>query len=378
MSVVGAARRLVEHGSTHPVLSLYLDLDPERFATAPARASQIRSLIDGAARELERDDSLGHEDRIALREDLERVRRYLLSREPPFKGARALAVFCSSRDGLFETIQISRPVEGRVVIGRSPYVEPLVLSVEARRWAVALVNRREGRIFTGPPDHLQERERMEENIHGQHDQGGWSQANYQRSVDDDVEHHLRHVAESLYRLWQNERFDRLALGGPQEVVPRFEAVLHGDLRSRLVERRVDVDINTATDDQIRAAVTALVDDEERRRERSALDRLAAGLATGGRAAGGLGATLEALNERRVEKLLLENRIDRRGGRCPKCGMLTVETHGPCPADGTQLEEVEHLREAAVEAALVQDAEVIVVKRYPDLGPHRGMAALLRF
>jgi hypothetical protein len=56
----------------------------------------------------------------------------------------------------------------------------------------------------------------------------------------------------------------------------------------------------------------------------------------------------------------------------------LETRGPCPADGTELEEVEHLREAVVEAALAQDAEVIVVKRYPDLGPHRGMAALLRF
>lgn len=97
-----------------------------------------------------------------------------------------------------------------------------------------------------------------------------------------------------------------------------------------------------------------------------------------RAAGGPQATLDALNERRVETLLLENGLDCRGGRCPRDGLLSLETHGPCPADGTELEEVEHLREAVVEAALAQDAEVIVVKRYPDLGPHRGMAALLRF
>jgi peptide chain release factor subunit 1 len=378
MSVVAAARRLVEHRSTHPVVSLYLDLDPERFATAPARASQIRSLLDQAARDVEQDDTLGHEDRIGLREDLDRVRRYLLSREPPFKGARSLAMFCSGRDGLFEVIRISRPLEGRVVIERTPFIEPLVLSVQARRWCVTLVNRRDGRIFTGPPDQLHERERIEESIHGQHDQGGWSQANYQRSVDQDVESHLRHVAEVLHRAWYRSRFDRLAIGGPQELVPRFEAALHEDLRTRLVERRVEVDIGAATDDQIRGAVKALVDDEERKRERSALDRLSAGLATGGRAAAGLEATLDALNERRVEKLLLENGIDRRGGRCPGCGLLTVETHGACPADGSELEEVEHLREAAIEAALVQDAEVIVIRRYPDLGPYRGMAALLRF
>ena len=36
------------------------------------------------------------------------------------KGARALAVFCSGQDDLFEVIKLPRPVPGRVVIGHSP------------------------------------------------------------------------------------------------------------------------------------------------------------------------------------------------------------------------------------------------------------------
>ena len=51
---------------------------------------------------------------------------------------------------------------------------------------------------------------------------------------------------------------------------------------------------------------------------------------------------------------------------------------PCPADGFETDEVEHLREAAVEAALGQGAEVMVVRHYPDLGPLQGIGALLRF
>ena len=47
-------------------------------------------------------------------------------------------------------------------------------------------------------------------------------------------------------------------------------------------------------------------------------------------------------------------------------------------DGTELEPVEHLREAAVEAAIAQDAEVISINHYPDLGPFQGIGALLRF
>src|SRR5947207_10912523 len=109
MSVSASARRLVAQRPEHPVVSLYLDLDPEEFATPPARVSQINSLLDQAARDVEADATLSHEDLLALREDLDRIREYLLSDEPPFQGARALAVFCSLPDDLFEVVQLTRP-----------------------------------------------------------------------------------------------------------------------------------------------------------------------------------------------------------------------------------------------------------------------------
>ena len=68
MSAVDAARSLVEQHPAHRVVSLYLDLDPERFATPRARTSQIHSLLDGATREVEDDDTLDHEELVALRE----------------------------------------------------------------------------------------------------------------------------------------------------------------------------------------------------------------------------------------------------------------------------------------------------------------------
>jgi hypothetical protein len=37
-----------------------------------------------------------------------------------------------------------------------------------------------------------------------------------------------------------------------------------------------------------------------------------------------------------------------------------------------------MREAIVEAAVAQDAEVIVVRHHPDLGPLGGVGAVLRF
>ena len=375
----GLARRLIEYRPGHPVVSLYVDLDPEQFATPPARASQIRSLLDQADRDLEAQDGLSHDERVSLKADLERIDDFLTSPEAPYKGARGLALFCSGQVGLFEVLQLLRPTEARVVIGPSPFVEPLVAALEFRRWLVALVSRREGRVLEGPADGLEEGARLEDFVHGQHDQGGWSQPNYERSIEKDTEDHLRRVADAVNRLWRTERFHRLAAGGPSEIVPRFEAHLAGDVRPNLITARVAVDLSSAGEEQIRRAVAKLVAEDEKRTERDALNRLEAGIGSGGRGAGGPYDTVMALNERRVEMLMLESGLDNmRGFRCPTCGLLALESDGHCPADGSDMEEFDHLTEAVVEAALGQGGEVMVVRHYPDLGPLQGIGAVLRF
>jgi peptide chain release factor subunit 1 len=381
VSTVEEVRRLVAHRGEHLVISLYLDLDPEHFATAPARASQIRSLLDEAHREVARLDDLGHEDKVALRKDIGRIESFLSSSSEPFRGARALAVFCSGRDELFATVKLSRPAQARVAIGRTPYVEPMIAALERRRWLVALVNRRCARLLSGSPERLTERERMEgAGWRGEHDEGGWSQANYERSIEKDAMDHLRNVAETVNRRVRQERFDRVAIGGPHEVVVRFEELLAQEVRERLAPGEVDVDLSSATEEQVRAEVETLVVQDECGRERGALDRLAAGVGAGGRAVIGVGGTLEALNERRVETLLLAPGFDQPGGRCPACGLLVdAPSDGArCPADGSELTHVDHLREAVVESAVIQDAGVMVIRHHPDEEPRHGIGALLRF
>jgi peptide chain release factor subunit 1 len=376
--VTQTTRQLAAHRSGHRVVSVYLDLDPDRFATAPARASQIRSLIDGAHKNLESTDGLDHQELVSLRSDLERIDTYLSSDEPPFQGARALAVFCCGRDDLFEAIPLPRTTEPRVLIEPTPYIEPLVVATADRRWAVILVNRRIARLLTGTPSTLSEHERFHDDVRGQHGQGGPSQANYQRSIEKDTDDHLRRAAEDVYRDWQREQFDRLAVGGPEEIASRLVKLLHPDVSGCLVDGRVDVDVATANEERVRSALQDLAQQDEKRLERDALDRLAAGIGSGGRAVGGPADTIEALNERRVATLLLEEGFDQPAARCQACGLLVLEAGGACPIDGTELEQVDHLREAAVEAAVAQDAEVLVVTNYPDLGPFRGIGALLRF
>ncbi len=378
-SGIREARRLVAYRGHEPVLSLYLDLAPERFATASARSSQIRSLLDTAAKEIESErHKLDHEQRIGLRTELQRIDTFLSSPEASFKGARGLALFSSSGGGLFEMIKLAKPVPAQVVIGATPCIAPMLEATQTSNWLVALVDRRSATLLAGPADGLSESVQLEDEVHGRHGRGGWSQANYERSIEHDVEQHLKRIAEILNRRWREERFDRVAVGGLPETVARFEELLADETRRHLAPGRLELDLSSTTETQVREAVEKLVAEDEKRSEREALDRLEEGLGAGGRATGGPDATIEALNERRVDTLMLEPGFDLHGKRCPRCGLLLVDAGDACPADGSPLEEVDHLREAVVESALTQDADVLVVHSYPDLGPHRGIAALLRF
>jgi peptide chain release factor subunit 1 len=377
------ARRLLEQTGGHPVVTLIFDLDPERFATAPARATQVRSLIDEAHRASEGDGAWSHDDRLAVRADIARLEEYLDSGDAPVSGARALVIFSSSPQGLFETVPLAHPAASRVVIAARPYVEPLVVGAESERWAVVLISRRTGRLFEGDPVDLRPAETVTDNVPGRHRGGGLSQANYQRSVDEEADQHMRRVATELHRRWQAQRFDRLILGGTEVDVDRFAELLHNDLRPALVGARLSLDVETAGPADVQHEAARLLEHEQSGAQAQALAQLEERVAAGGRAAVGLEAVLEALSERRVERLVLAHNFSARGTRCPECGLLYPEATTVCPTDGSATEPVADLREAAVEAAVLQDAGVSVVGEGSDPPPPAllrggGIGALLRF
>ena len=129
-------------------LSFYLNLEPTEFATPPARASAIRSLLDEGEKKIKEVE--GGDANRALRADFARAREFF-SGDIPTDGARGLAVFCSGDNDLFEVIRLPRPVQSEVVISDSPFIEPLVDLVSGT-WCILLCNRRTARVFRGSSD----------------------------------------------------------------------------------------------------------------------------------------------------------------------------------------------------------------------------------
>jgi hypothetical protein len=368
-------RRLAEL-DTGPVLSVYVDLEPSEFATPPARSAQVRSLVDEAGRQVRAAD-LGHDSESVLRRDLEDVAEFLQGGLPA-NGARGVAVFRSSPADLFDVVRLPRRTSSRVVVDDTPYVEPLVEASPGADWCVLLVNRKVGRVFRGTANSLEEVARVTSDTHGQHDQGGWSQRNYEASVENEAAQHVRRTLAALFKRFRLRPFDHLLVGAPAELVNEVEAQLHPYLRERLAGR-VEIDVENTTAADVRAAAAPRIEEREAAREREALDRLQAGVArSDGHGASGLEAVLDALAQQRVEVLLLEENFTAPGVCCPACGWLGPQGIESCPADGTATQQRDDIVERMVERALEQSADVLVVRRHPDLGPLGHVGAVLRF
>lgn len=357
------------------MLSVYVDLDPSEFATGPARASALTSAADGAARAVEQDShGLSHDTRLALRDDIERIRDY--AKDADFDATHGLAIFAAAGARLFEPLHLPRSVANLVRVDGSPHVAPLVGHPNGS-WCVALVTRRDARLLRGGATRLGEQERIEDDVHGRHDQGGLSQSRYERHIDEQARQHLQRVARRLGELRRDGDFDHLLVGGTEQGYGELVELLDNETRERLCGR-LSVDVEHVSAAQAADAAAPLMRAHETRRRGRLLDRVDEGLAPGGHAAAGLDQVVGCLNEQRVATLLLDARLAADGSQCPRCGWLTTRAGGSCPADGSELRPCDDLVEPIVDRALEQDADILRLDDEPRIGAHGGAAALLRF
>ncbi len=370
-------RHLAELRPGGRVLSVYLNLDPTDFATPAARASAIGSLIDEAGRRVKAEEDLSHDERQALEDDVKRVRDYL--RGPSFSadGAHGLAVFVAGAANLFETVKLPRPVGSGVLIDDSPWIEPLAGMLSVDRWVVLLTNRRSARLFQGTRDRFEEIESFRDEVRGQSDAGGADQARSERAQAEEHEEHLRQAAHEAFKQFRRAPFDHFLIGIPAELHGSIEHELHASLRERL-RGFIEVDVEHSSAEDVVAAAAGEIERVEREHERAKLDRLIEGVGTGGHGVAGLDETLGALNERRVETLLIAEGFTASGSLSADSGLLHPQETGTSPVDGSELVRRDDIVESAIESALAQSAQVLVVRYHDDLTRHGSIGAILRF
>jgi peptide chain release factor subunit 1 len=329
------------------VLSIFLSLDQPQVPSPRTRRVQLDSRLDEVEHRLrqEIEDELGEK---ALSAGLDRVRHILENAEVTDHSVRAVAVFCGSPDGEIRAFGLKHRPDFTVAASFSDRaaIEPLVEALPGPSWGVALVSKRHGRIFRGTDAALAELSDIDDDVHRRHAQGGWSQARFQRGIEKEVKDHIGRVCDLLFALHRRRPFDRLVVAGPAEIWPLVDEKLHPYLRERLAGH-VAINVEHSSAEEILEHVGGLMEKERKQRGREAVEGLKEGLGTGDEAVAGMTEVLSALDSRRVATLLISS--------------------GPLD------EQVE----AAIEAAVAQSAEILVVEN-GALEPFGDIAALLRY
>jgi peptide chain release factor subunit 1 len=354
-------------------ISLCVDLDPSTAPTPTEVETRFRSLLNEAEKKAE-SRRYDHHRKQALFRDLNRIRVWW---DADFDrgGSHGVAVFASSLDGLWRTLPLPDSVPDDVRLERELHVAPLVPLVGRGDGAlVAFVGRERGRVFRLHDGRLEEIVDQSEEQPGRHDQGGWSQARYQRHIEKLVHDHLKTVGDELGR--------RARGAGRPELVVVAQPELRGEFESRLSPEVREAIVGWATAEAHATAVELLEVTRpylERARAREvteALGRWQAEAGRNGRAAAGWEQTLEAASDGRVDVLLVQQGANRGAYRCPDCGRGSASP-GACPVDGTEVEHVADGLDLVLHRVLAFGGSVVAVEA-STLAGHEGIGALLRY
>ena len=349
------------------VTTCYLDVDGRRYVRPADYERALDDMVRRVRRRDEVDEAVGADiDRIVARvgEGFDR------------SSTRGVALFSCAAHDLFVVHELPVPVRNEMVLNPTPAVGQLELVLQqSEKVAVLTADKQHARVFVYRLGELVEQVERTDDIGrdydttGEHDRGG-----VQQHRDEMTHQHLRHAAELAWSVYQSTGFDHLVLATAEGVASELEADLHPYLTERL-HGRLDLPAGAPEPDLRRAALDA-EREIEAAREAALVEELRAAVHGGGRGVAGIGPVVDALAERRVDRLLVSDGYAVEGWRCDACDRLaTVGRECGC---GAEMVAIPDLVEEAVEAALGQSCQVVVCDGNADLDVLGRVGALLRY
>lgn len=356
-------RELVGFSAQAPVLSLYLNTDPSE-GNADATRLRARSMIKD----------------INLPQDIEAIQRYL---DLEYNGSgRGLAIFSCAPARFFRAYALALPVRSLVTVADRPSVKILAdLLDNYGGYGVALVDKQGARLFHFHLGTLLEQEGVlgEEVKHTK--RGGASSfpgrmggvAGQTRAVEEQVERNMRESADFCVHFFEEKHIRRILLGGTEENITLFRAHLPKAWQSLVVGAFAMP--MTASHLEVQARAMQVGTEAERKREAALIDTLLGNSARGSGGVVGLAGTLDAVNEGRVQTLIITEGLHKNGLRQRETGALAVAGSAD---DLSAYEKVFDVVDLAVSAVMRSGGVVEVVHENDLLEKSGGIGALLRY
>lgn len=361
-----------------PIISLILRVDKERIDED--YTIRLKNLLRQAADHL--DDRYDHDQTEAVLADLDRIGGFFRDEGSQF--GQGVAVFASGRAGIWQLLEIPKGIDSQIHVGSDPFVAPLIRVLERLTpFCTCVVSRNQARIFYGQMGTFEEiAQLVDPEVPGQHEQGGWAQARYDRHIEEHARGHLKRVADELFRVFQDRPFRWMIVGGTAEVTAAFVDLLHPYVKERHIgtfRTLMEANVNEVHQESCVIADRWAADEKQR-----AVEMLRTAALSGDRGVAGIDSTITALQQGQILTLLVDDSLAAPGSVCLNCRSVQ-------PTTGTNQEQcvfcrgpLEHLDDVIPEivtGAFRQSASILFLDTpelrdgLKDLG---RIGALLRF
>lgn len=286
-----------------PFVSVYLNTEPNETGKKDFEIFLKKQLSDHLA-VLEP----GSPKRESVEAAFKAISDFAESIDPSTRG---VALFSRAGEGsYFQAFEFVVPFsESSFHFFDRPYVFPLVhLIAQNPTFAVLSADTNAAHIFVFKRGHTIKREDIANTKTNRTEVGGWSQARYQRHIENFHQQHAKEAIEELEKLVRAEKIDRIVLTGDQAViVPMLREAMPKELNEKVIAS-LPLNVNTP-EHEIATAAAAAVEEHGKEAEKETTDNLFEVNYDGGTGVAGMEPTLAALLNGQVQELYLSSNPD---------------------------------------------------------------------
>ena len=338
------ARLVAFEPTTFPVLSVYLNTQPDQHGRTPDAAPYLHREFKALARTW----APNSPERHSFDRDVERILSYTADKIDP--AANGVAIFaCWGAQEFFEAIQLTSPVSDNLVYAyNQPHLYHLAhLDEQYPRYAAVLTDTNTARIFVFGLGQVIAAEHVKGKRVHRVKVGGWSQARYQRRVGNAHQEH--EVVERLAQIVREDKVSHIVLAGDQVIIPLLEAQLPQEMVPMVEVMKLDIH---ASEQHVLAATLEKLLEQEAKTAAEKVERLMQHYRARGLAVVGPQETLEALANGQVEELLISGALEESHPQ-PEAVQAILAPEIPDAEGGTKSEEP---RQASLPDLLVTKAK----------------------
>ena len=362
------------HGTKQSFLSFYMD-----FGHIDIKNFQDDRYVRKRVFEIENALSSDHELKRCFQKGLELVETIVKTSEfhkNTMQGVAEGVVFFVDMEKMdVYYFFLPRGVTNLMVVDSSPYIKPLAMLLE--EWEDSLIifiDVNHAAIYHVNFTRIHTERTFKKDIFHHHKKGGWSQMRYQRIRDGALKHFYKEVAETIEKILQEEKIERIFIAGPGDIKKNFADELSKATQEKVISY-MEVDNDTGMRELWEMSLPLFFKEEEKE-EQELVEELRGQVLKGGLAAYGIDEVIEATTSGRAELILLSPGKRIPGFKCEACGVLK-KTSSSCPLCGKTMNGVD-LTEELVELAQQMGTKLEFIKKAELLDELGGVAAFLRY